>query len=229
MSMLKKIKTILNSNSGVSLIFVLAAMMLLMAVGTSALVAAGANAGNLQQQKEYSQIMILDESVHRNIMYSLQHDPSDITLLSRQLAQAIYRANNPGLTEYYNPDGLEDMRLDVEFSNELAPANGNTIIENIYLTFPRQDVNIEPPVSTVEATMLVIVDIGVYDSGGGRLRLVTSRAEYEYSGGVVSGDSSETPSATQNDSDDTEPADDVVFAEYGEWRLTIHERVASAY
>ena len=72
---------ILKNKTGASLVFVVGVMLLLLAVGVSALTAASSNAGFAQRQRQFNQVRILADSVHQNILFSLQSDPSDEGLL----------------------------------------------------------------------------------------------------------------------------------------------------
>jgi len=83
-----------KNNSGASLLFVLGIMMFLLIIGTSVLLAASTNAGFATNQRERNQIKILDESIHKTIMFSLQNglDDGDLGTLGRQLAWALYQA-----------------------------------------------------------------------------------------------------------------------------------------
>lgn len=135
-----RIMKILKDKSGISMIFVLGIMLLLMAIGVSVLVAASANTGFMLNQKEHNQILILDDAVHKNIMYSLQHNTSDNNLLSRQLIEAIYSACDPE-PESMVPISLgllEDISLDIGFDEiGLEADNEKFEIKSITLSFPK--------------------------------------------------------------------------------------------
>ena len=148
-----------KDNNGASLIFVLAAMMLLFAVGTSVLVAASNTVGYLKQQKEHSQVMILDESVHKSIMYSLQADPFDpsdeeklLPRLSWQLVMALYEAKD----DAFSADGLGVISLEAVIDTDGAPldlmdadTDRDIYVNSISLSFPRQEVIIIPAVPAI--------------------------------------------------------------------------------
>jgi hypothetical protein len=91
-----KVSKILRDKSGMAMMFVLGIMLMLMAIGASAITAASANTGFWLKQRDHSRVMILDKAVHENIMHSLQHDPSDKDLLSYKLVMDIYRAYDSG-------------------------------------------------------------------------------------------------------------------------------------
>ncbi|MDR2571147.1 MAG: hypothetical protein LBD23_12795 [Oscillospiraceae bacterium] len=86
-----KITAALNNKSGVSLIFVLGIMMLLMAIATSVLTAASANIGANVRQSNYNRAVVLSDSVHRNIRHSLiDSEPGDEDSLAYGLVMEIY-------------------------------------------------------------------------------------------------------------------------------------------
>lgn len=240
-----RILSILKDKTGASFIFVLGIMLLLMTIGISVLVAASANAGFVIKQKEHNQIMIMDDSVHKNIMYSLQHDASDDGLLSVQLVKAVYEANDPDLTLSYSPAGLADIPLEVNINNGVDLKSGNISVESITLSFPEQNVIITPPVpavyeniyddenligrtlasarepqtATVDAKMVVTVEINA------KGKITTTRAIYEYTGGKFSDD----PDGTSHAGDESGARFDMVFTSdgYGKWRLIKHENIDS--
>jgi len=243
-----KVIKILTDKSGASLIFVLGIMLMLMAIGTSVLTAAGANVGFSLKQREHSQIMILDDSVHKNIMYSLQggnttDEDYETDFLSPQLVMAVYKANDPDLT--MSPLGLADMQLVIELGNEGILESGNIKVDSITLSFPEQNVVITPPAAaiytsvyndadditgktlssprepktaTVNAAMVVTVEINA------KGKITTSRAIYEYTGGMLTDDPEGEFSNEENGD-----AQEMGFADggYGEWRLIKHENIDS--
>jgi hypothetical protein len=212
-----RVLSILKDKSGASLMFVLGIMLFLMAIGVSALVAASANAGFALRQKEYSQIRILDESIHNNIMYSLQHAPGNEDFLSYQLVMALFEARDSG-------SNLEDIELTISIGgHDLRDENGGSIkVERVTLSFPEQSVVIRPstpaippipempeevdpgtglpipgtgspgipgvPRTPMTATVNARMAVTVELSARGRH--VTSRSIYEYTGGRLSDDPS---------------------------------------
>lgn len=230
-----------KNNSGTSLIFVLAVAMFLMAICASALVAAGANFGTSLNQKAYNQMCILSDSIHKNFMYSLQHDPEDTALLGAQLAEAVYRANDPDLTA---GTGLTDFEMEWALLNkagdEFDLEGSGIVMENVLLSFPVQSVVITdevpsiPPTGAItddEGNLLVPADPGyprepktaLVDAGMTVTvtfliegRRVTSLAVYEYTGGRFE-------NLTEGD------PESMAFASggYGEWRLLKYEKLDS--
>jgi hypothetical protein len=76
---IKKNKTlsILRDKTGGSLLFILGMMLLLMAIGVSALVAAGASAGAALNQNSFSQLNLHADSVIKTVMYGIQENDAD--------------------------------------------------------------------------------------------------------------------------------------------------------
>jgi hypothetical protein len=147
----------LKSKSGASLIIVLGIMLLLLTVGISTLVAAEANSGLLFKQKEHSQIIILEDSIHQNILFALQPDiaasEDEENLLSTKLARAICEANDSYVVMTANPRGIEDLTVDVSVGGADLKGDGfgKIKLDSITLSFPRYDqvVVITPPIPAV--------------------------------------------------------------------------------
>lgn len=118
---------LLSDNRGASLLFVLGIMMFLLVICTSVLAAAGNNVGYMVNQREYSQIQALDESIHRAIMFSLQANVADDVnapaSLGLQLARALVDAEAIGglgpVTMENGPDPGAGILLD--YSSVEAP------------------------------------------------------------------------------------------------------------
>ena len=215
------------------MLFVLGVMLLLLAVGVSTLAAAGASSGFALSQRNYSRIMLLGDSVHKNILYSLQNDPSDDSLLAYQLARALYAA--------YETDsgaGLESMELVLSFdAPELSEKynNGDIYVESITLAFPRQEVTVrpakpavtdedggllaprEPKTATVNAVMTVMVEVAA-----GK-RTVRTVATYRYSGGALNDDPLETGTGGEM----VFLPDDGNGGGFGKWELVKYEKLDS--
>lgn len=240
--------SILKDKTGASMMFILGIMLFLMAIGVSALAAASANNGFALKQRENSQIRILNDAVHKNILYSLQHDPQDKTLLSSQLVLAIYKANDDELAASYDPAGLTDIPLSVSLDSGVDLAGGTIKVQSITLSFPEQNVIIMPPVpavytdlyddegefiertcdaprepktATVNATMIVTVEINV------KGKTITSRAVYEYTGGKLA-DDPDAGGAVHAEVDDDSVFEMTFTSDgYGKWRLIKYENVDS--
>ncbi|MCL2719529.1 MAG: hypothetical protein FWE14_12200 [Lachnospiraceae bacterium] len=151
-----RFKELYKDNSGASLLFVLGIMLFLLAIGTSLLVAASTNVGYMTNQREHSQVRILDESIHMTIMFSLQ-DSVNVNSLGRQLARALYEAQDLFDSGGGGAGNLNDITItpdEIEFldnaGNEINFANTNVRINNITFSFPVQAVNITEAVNWQE-------------------------------------------------------------------------------
>jgi len=230
---------ILRNNSGASFVYVMGVMLLLYAIGISALTAASANAGFTQNQRAHTQAILLSDSVQKNILYSLQRDPADETdFLSAQLARAICDARDKD-SPYYNQNGtgLEDITLDITFENGVNLYAGDARVEDVTLSFPRSDVTIEKPRGAefdswtdeygyhesftprvpkhvyADASMIVTVKIMVNG------KPMTSRAHYKYMGGELYDDIDGSHSTVTGDQ-----FFDLIFVDYGKWELIKYEK-----
>ncbi|MCL2052057.1 MAG: hypothetical protein FWG91_10080 [Lachnospiraceae bacterium] len=136
-----------SDNSGASLLFVLGITLFLLAIGVSLMVAASTNAGYLSNQREFSQIKILDESIHRTIMYSLQ-DNENYGSLGFQLAMALYETHlaDEELPREEDPlviyDAEDDEHDEGIVISGLDFADEEVTIRRVILSFPDQWVNI---------------------------------------------------------------------------------------
>ena len=114
---------LLKDRTGASLMFILAITLLLLAIGASALAAAGANAAAGENQRAYNQLNMAADSVQKTIMYSLQTSGKDekaflnepLATLGGQLIRALYKNELPD--ELY----IELENYDVSISVELTP------------------------------------------------------------------------------------------------------------
>ncbi|MCL2254921.1 MAG: hypothetical protein FWC09_10805, partial [Lachnospiraceae bacterium] len=109
-----------KDNRGISLLYILGIMMFLLAIGTSVLAASGANMGFLARQRVHNQAVLLDDSVHRNIMYSLQFDTADPSLLAEQLFWLMYFEEDEDARPEDFVQGainLNNMQPTINFSN----------------------------------------------------------------------------------------------------------------
>ena len=96
-----RIKRLLSDKSGVSLIFVLAVMLLLMAIGVSAITAAGLNFGAGVVQSERTQLSMYVSSMERTVKAMLEENDSGVSLsgvqtLAGRLLKSAY-GNGGGL------------------------------------------------------------------------------------------------------------------------------------
>jgi len=203
-----KITAILKDTTGVSLMFVLGVMMMLLLIGASLLVAASSNVGTNIRQNEFNRVMLMSNSIHRNIMYSLQADPENEGLLANQLAWIIYEAHD---------DDIEDITLKLDMDADIPASMSVSII----LSIPFHEVRISessdyfpgiegsdyydeegnhivieavpevprvPETANIKAEMLVTVVIESDAMIREGSRLVTTQAAYEYRGGFLTDD-----------------------------------------
>ena len=246
-----EISKILKDKTGASLIFVLGIMLLIMAIGVSALVAASANTGFMLRQKEHNQILILDDAIHKNIMYSLQRDTASDGLLSRQLVMAIYDARDPDPPVSAPLAIFPDISLTISFDNGLEAESNHIKVKSITLSFPEtlaEMVNITDPIPAVYtpavydeegllvsesvldkprepkmATVNATMNVIVEISADGTI--ITSGAVYKYTGGVLSDD----PDGVHFD-DDSDAEFEMILVPDGDgkcggWEMKKHEKV----
>ena len=203
-----KMKKTLDNKSGASLIFVLGVMLFLMAIGISTMAAAAANSVFIIRQNEYNEVMVLDKSIHENIMFSLQQQPDNSDDRENYLG---YHFARYMLSEYKdNKDKPTPINGANDFVISLDGANISTLDNriNVVVTFdfpflftdsftingpvpafPEDDPVFErvPTIITMSAMMEVRVDI-ILREGTNDERIISSVAVYEYSGGVLSDD-----------------------------------------
>jgi len=234
MRLKNKIATILKSKSGVSLMFVLGSMTLLLIIGASVVAAATTNYGSNIRQNQYNRAVVLCNSIHRNIMYSLQIPPTI------QTAPLTPPSQNPAFTNslasqlvlamlYNHADPKEEFELELTGAAGVA-INSRNPNYTITLMFPSQDVRITDPIdampelgppfdertprrATVSAVMIVSVVVEVGSTGVARTneRVITTHATYSYNGGELT--------------DEMSPNTTMAFTEegYGKWELINYE------
>ena len=201
-----RIFEICGSKSGASLMFVMGIMLLLLAVGGSLLAAASANHGSNIRQNQYNAAVVLNDSIQRNIRYSLQIPATNLAAfeasLASNLAKAIYEANADG-------EALTMFELNLSGVNGLEPGDDGNY--RVTLLFSAQSVHITPArdampefpppdplgyraprTAIISARMIVevIVDAGTANDA----RVITTRAVYEYNGVLSDDGTDETPS-----------------------------------
>lgn len=151
--MLLKLKSILRSRTGSSMLAVLAAMLLLMAMGGSALVAGSTAVGQVGSQRSHRQLELIMDSVNSSLLYMLQADDPTGKLLGKQLVQAIYRNAAQGDLIAPLPSTL-DLEV-TETGGADALPSGLDVDIVIYIT---PDVRITP--YTREVTRAVLDPLG---------------------------------------------------------------------
>ena len=245
MRLIRKITAILRNTSGVSLMFVLGIMLMLLALGASVMAAASTNVGAYVRQNEYNRIRVLSDSIHRSLMFALLEEPDEedhMKSLSCQIAMLIY--------DEFIESGDSDI-ADIDLEIDIAtPGN---IKHSITLSFIFRDVDWEgstpfspkipadelnntqevpeelriPAKATITArvAITVVVETDRIVSGSG-IREVTTRAVYNYEGALTDDPLDEYSDVPEEDID--KPLD-MLFApgEYGTWSLVSYDIVES--
>ena len=99
---------VLKNNSGISLIFVLAAMLMLMALGVSALTAAGLNFGVNIEQSHRNQLNLYSSSMNRTIRAAMEATPvvdvplDDADTFGSQIIAAVF-------AEFFNATSINGV------------------------------------------------------------------------------------------------------------------------
>ena len=236
MRSLYKVKTLLKSKSGASLMFVLGIMMMLLAVGASVMTAATANVGSNIRQNHYNNAVLLSDSIHRNIMHSLNMDESDAdfdTSLRNKLSTALYEANKPVAN-----DGDTNLPLDGFEMSVGVDGVDMSALERIDVRIPFQDIRFAGPVGYVPETgtnrvpftasinvrIIVTVEVSIHPTGMARVddRTITTRAVYELSNAFMSDEGDIL--YTEEDSSIT---GELEFESFGNWKMVSYEIIES--
>ena len=241
MRLKNRITEILKDTSGVSLMFVMGIMLLLMFIGTSVLTSASSNIGANIRQNDYNRVLLLGDSIHRNIRFSLQEDPENEGLLAFQIAEGLSKQNS-------GVSAIGDIDLQIDIDN---PTNLN--IEGITLSFPYVSVQVTeardyvpeitdddgevvlvpevdriPKTKVVSARMLVTVVIRIENNLMDTDRIITTRATYILSDCFLTDDPegrfSKTPS---EEIDEQELVFGFVDNGFGTWSMVSYETVES--
>jgi len=193
---ISRLKAAIKNESGVSILFVLGIMMMILAVGASVMAAAFGNAGIGVRQERHNRAMLLTDSIHRNIKHSLQMgDHYDfMSYLSGQIAWYIFE-NEGYLHYYYDDDGTpldipipRDILLEVTIDDDDIDIGGDVTVTLNFAYNIGSPIDFIAPgdsfttrVVQMSATMRVEV---VVEVGGGE-RSITSRAYYEFFGSLL--------------------------------------------
>jgi len=210
------LKNIQNS-SGASILYVLAAMLLLMAISASVLTAASTNLGSGMDKKTSNQLYLYADNMQKSVMYSLQmgsnDEDRDITsptgspeTLGGQILGAVAVAADP--------------QVPIEW--ELKPTLDGSDLSNITVS-----VKVTP---TVVTTPEVAAQSEVKDADG---NIITPAVEYQPKTTVISGSAVVTVTVTLNEKSVITVAvydfadgllKDSVIDNAGKWRLISHEK-----
>jgi len=219
---------ILKNKSGASLMFVLGIMLLLLAISASVLTAASANIGSNVRQNKYNTAIVLTESIHGSIKHSLEMTPFSTDYLDEefenslayQIVQLIYSNTNSEVP-------IETVKLDVDI-----PGVDMSTVESIALEIPFQDVRFAGPVdavpetipptaripktATINAQMIINVIVEIESASLREApRLITTVATYEFRGGLLS------------DEDTNSEIGEMKFVDFGKWELMSYEIIES--
>ncbi|MEG1501169.1 MAG: hypothetical protein RR396_04365 [Clostridiales bacterium] len=215
-------KVILQGKNGMSLVFVLCVILLLMAISTSILVAASTAAGSNASQRTYDQLNIYTDSVIKTLMYSLQQEEIDINnpqYLGIKLLRAIYdaKAANPDAPQY-------PQKLNMDFG---INAIQETAISDLDLRFFAEDIMLQPEqpahqeenedgsINTIEripAQADVNIKMEVKFSTTVKKRSINNLLVFELKGASL---------------EDNGSAANMLIKEAGEWRLISNEKFDS--
>ncbi|MCL1807115.1 MAG: hypothetical protein FWG31_05380 [Oscillospiraceae bacterium] len=121
--MLRSVKTVLRKKTGASMLFVLAAMFLLTAIGASALAAAGTNRGANAEKRRENQLRLYVTGMEQTLRTALDATPTSLASpeLTSQILNETYRLvksqedQEPGAYKGINsiqfPSGSNNFRL----------------------------------------------------------------------------------------------------------------------
>ena len=192
-----------KDKQGSTIMYVMAVMLLLLAVGVSVLTAAAANVTFTSRQRDYNQAIILADSIHRTILTQLQNGTDGN--LSDQLVTSLFQAkvsSPPKMTllptdsvaTSVNYTGtLDDITLNLSLSRtdggtNIPITNDRFKILPISIVFSEQQVQIheslpaignmarEPASALVTAQISIEVTIQVKAKKG--FNYVTTKASY---------------------------------------------------
>ncbi|MCL2424795.1 MAG: hypothetical protein FWD05_00490 [Oscillospiraceae bacterium] len=228
MRLINKASRILKDKSGMSLMFVLGIMFLLLAVGASVLTAASANIGSNVRQSKYNTAIVMTDSIHGSIKHSLEMTPSSTDYLDEdfenslayQIAQLIYNNTNSEVP-------IETVELDIDI-----PGVDMSAVESIALEILFQDVRFAGPVdavpetipptpripktATVNAQMTVCTIVEIESASLRETpRFITTVATYEYRDGILSDENADGEIREMN------------FSDFGKWVLVSYEIIES--
>lgn len=190
-----KTASALKDQSGASLVFVLGVMLMLLAAGASVLAAAFGNFGIGIRQENYNRAMLLGDSIHRNIEYSLVERAGHPNSLAQQIARQIYENSDDDSNVIVHIADIElDVAIDgsaieeVVWSVTLSFPHASAIITPFVPEIPELNIYSRPRRALLNATMLVRVEVEVNSAGAlGDRRVITFEAVYEYTGGILTG------------------------------------------
>ena len=229
--MKKKLFDIFKNESGSSILYVLAVMLMLVIIGTSVLTAAVANVGFSTRQREHTRGVMLADAIHRNLLYSLQHASieAEEEYLGTQIPNAVM-ALYMGSADQQNPETLLPLHLELTLedlaSNEIVDINNKYVkINDITLSLPVQQVDFyepllsfddnESPVAAAHIYLEMQVDVSIAIYGS----TMETVAVYQFYGTYYD----ENATAEDGFNMILQESDDAAW----EWRLVRYEKIAS--
>lgn len=224
----RAISAILKSKSGASLVFVLGIAMILLAIGASVLTSATASRGSYIRQEEHNRAMLLSDSVHRNILHSLQ-DPNAPGLLARQIAEIVrdhyYENGDDGLVIELSINVTDDVIIKLSFPvimvydvEDARPFEPEILVnEEEGILEPQDSIPREPSFARIRATMDVTVEV---ESN----RAIKTQATYEFRGGELLDNWPYNDTANPTTQVELESLK-MIFTSYGKWELISYEFV----
>ena len=244
-----KIITVLCSKSGASLLFVIGIMLFLLSIGGSVIAAASTNYGSNLRQNQYNAAVVLNDSIQRNIRFSLQTSPGTLPVPAQAFTKSL--ASNLPLAMYAaeaanNPLTLFEMEIGGVAGLPSGPDKNYTIT----VKFPfHPEVNITAPVDampelappdtpgspfnfrTPRAARIntrMVVEVSVFIGVGDNARIHTTQAVYEYRDGVLTDDGIWNdeilpPGIPGTMSFSRDPANPNDTAEAGQWLMVSYE------
>jgi len=237
---------VLRDKSGVSLIFVLAAMLLLMAIGVSVITAAGFNLGAGFAQRDRNQLEMFASSMERTIRAMLMESETgepvlDTHGLSARIMRDIYLHDDArGILEYsLTPDMNDDwsveytVNVSADMHIEVFEPIVTTVWEPIWEDDPENpdgeqictgytEVVIDrSPQRAILNGVVKVTQTTVYQRVlGGEPLSTTTVTTYLYSGGLLE---------ERAGYDITQPPDDsdMLIADSGAWTVTRHDKISN--
>ena len=239
--MKNRLCSIVKNESGSSILYVLAIMLMLVIIGTSVLTAAVANVGFSTRQSDHTKGVMLSDAIHRNLMYSIQTPPSENTsggageeYLSTKIPDALIALNAENMLAeewhsnqvYLQPFHMEldfpDTDVEYESKNvRLEDGDGN---QSITVKFTKQQITYhaavpgvgalpyEPAVANLVIDMEVSVTVYINNSP------MVNVAYYQFNGTYQ--DDESAPFSMGN-------LDGMVLKDGWEWRLIRYEKAQS--
>ncbi len=193
---------------------VLAVMFLLMAIGTSALMAASTAVGASVNQRDYDQLSLYADSVFKVFSESLNTDEKDFDnphYLGTKLLIALYKSVDEG--------NKLPTELGLSFENFQVPSDLTVAIQ---LEFPDVRVNITPGMEKIEAEGIEIAPWVPKSATINSTMVVTVKAEYKDKALTTVSNYRLTDGYMEEKSETDKK---MTVRNSGNWRLVSHENI----